>query len=417
MKIGLLGASVDTGNMGVSVLAAGCVQNLLHQYPDAEVYFLNYARNAETLALGAADRQTQHRLVPIRFSKYLLQRNNIFLLTGLAGMARLFTNEPGRSGWLRRNAIIREMRETDIFVSIAGGDSFSDIYGMMRLLYVGLPQILVLLLGKRLVLLPQTIGPFETRVARLLAKYILRKAEAIYSRDAAALDGIRQLGELPSEHRQKVKFSYDVGFQVPPCRKNGIQLRNLPAEALSDARLVGINISGLLWNEGRRFNLAFDYRKFTQKCVQHFLETTESPILLVPHVVSPGNADDDLGATRELVEHYAKTHPQRVGMAEVSLSYDETKGLIGRCDYFIGARMHACIAALSQFVPCSALAYSGKFEGVMASVGAERITIDLRNMNTEAALQAVINNYNDRSRLRQTLRSTMPDVVNAIARV
>jgi len=34
----------------------------------------------------------------------------------------------------------------------------------------------------------------------------------------------------------------------------------------------------------------------------------------------------------------------------------ETKFLIGHCDFFVGARMHACIAAVSQYVPAVTLA-------------------------------------------------------------
>lgn len=417
MKIGLLGASLDTGNMGVSVLAAGCVQNLLRQYSDAEVYFLNYARQAEIVEFSSTYGRTHHRVVPIRFSKYLLQSNNVFLLTALVGIARFLSGQSAVSRLTRRNTVLREMADTDVFVAISGGDSFSDIYGKMRLLYVGLPQVLALLLGKRLVLLPQTVGPFQSAPARLLAKYILRGAETVYSRDAANLDAIREMAGMRGDLRKKVAFSYDLGFQVPPARGGDRQLTNLTPEALNDPCLIGINISGLLWNEGRKFNLAVDYRQLMMRCIEYFLENTDHPVLLVPHVISPGNTDDDLGATQEAMNHFAKSHPHRVGTAKLGLSYDETKGLIGQCGYFLGARMHACIAALSQSVPCSALAYSSKFEGVMASVGADTITIDLRKLNTDSALKALIRNYQSRCELQDCLRRTMPEIVNAVARV
>src|SRR5260370_12066707 len=81
----------------------------------------------------------------------------------------------------------------DVFASIAGGDSFSDIYGMERLLYVSLPQILALLLGKRLILLPQTIGPFRGGFAKTVARYILNRAERVYSRDDRGLEELKAL--------------------------------------------------------------------------------------------------------------------------------------------------------------------------------------------------------------------------------
>ena len=44
-------------------------------------------------------------------------------------------------------------------------------------------------------------------------------------------------------------------------------------------------------------------------------------------------------------------HPGRVFMLSAPLDERETKWVIGRKDFFVGARMHACIAALSQGCP------------------------------------------------------------------
>ena len=51
--------------------------------------------------------------------------------------------------------------EVDIAVAVSGGDSFSDIYGLSRFFYVALPQLLITIMGKKLVFLPQTIGPLK----------------------------------------------------------------------------------------------------------------------------------------------------------------------------------------------------------------------------------------------------------------
>ena len=42
----------------------------------------------------------------------------------------------------------------------------------------------------------------------------------------------------------------------------------------------------------------------------------------------------------------------------IAHEYDQhaIKSIIGRCDFFIGSRMHACIAALSQKIPTAAVA-------------------------------------------------------------
>ena len=101
----------------------------------------------------------------------------------------------------------------NIFLSIAGGDSFSDIYGIGQFLYVSLPIILGLITGKPLICLPQTYGPFKSRFAETIAKLICHKAYLLYSRD---YDGIKITQKLSGNGKRKVKFGYDMGFGLEP---------------------------------------------------------------------------------------------------------------------------------------------------------------------------------------------------------
>ena len=89
----------------------------------------------------------------------------------------------------------------------------------------------------------------------------------------------------------------------------------------------------------------------------------------------------------------------------VAAEYDqhEIKGVIGRCDFFIGSRMHACIAALSQGVPCVGVAYSMKFEGVFASVGMGEGVVDGRAMPNAAAIARTMDLYRIRNDVRDGL--------------
>jgi colanic acid/amylovoran biosynthesis protein len=74
----------------------------------------------------------------------------------------------------RRNRWLQAVQEADVALAVSGGDSFSDIYGLGRFMYVALPQLLVMAVGKPLVLLPQTIGPFAGPTARAIARAIVR---------------------------------------------------------------------------------------------------------------------------------------------------------------------------------------------------------------------------------------------------
>jgi polysaccharide pyruvyl transferase WcaK-like protein len=88
----------------------------------------------------------------------------------------------------------------------------------------------------------------------------------------------------------------------------------------------------------------------------------------------------------------------------------EIKYVIGRCDFFIGARMHACIAALSQAVPAIGLAYSRKFIGVMESIECGELTADLRELDNDGVMETVRRIFASRGRIHHCLQSRMPDV-------
>ncbi len=76
----------------------------------------------------------------------------------------------------------------------------------------------------------------------------------------------------------------------------------------------------------------------------------------------------------------------------------QLKGIIGQCDFFAGSRLHACIAALSQGIPTVGIAYSDKFAGVFAAVGATDAVVDARAGTAEEMLKACSEAFSTREK-------------------
>ena len=119
---------------------------------------------------------------------------------------------------------------------------------------------------------------------------------------------------------------------------------------------IGINISPLI----------FEYTKYKEEAlagifdlVQEILDTTDSAIALIPHVVKPGN--DDLEVLKLIYERYSQS-------GRIILITDKNcmqlKYIISQCRLFIGARTHATIAAYSTCVPTLVIGYSVKSRGI-----------------------------------------------------
>jgi colanic acid/amylovoran biosynthesis protein len=413
-NIGVLGATLETTNMGVGALAAGTIRCLLNGYPQADIRFLDYAKTASVQTLHMQDRHISVPVINIRFSKRIHSPNNIALLLLIAISAKACPWRRLRHRILSRNATLREIQQMDFLVSIAGGDSFSDIYGIERLLYVSLPQILVLLLGKRLILLPQTLGPFRRRLSKMVARYIVSRADRVYSRDYLGREEMKALlggGRSTS----KFAFCYDVGFVLDPIAPDHIDIVGSTAPENRIRPLAGLNVSGLLFMGGYKgknmFGLRADYKELVSTIIEFLIEKKDADVLLVPHVFGTNaNSEADTVACEKIYGQLKTKFPGRLGLLRGQYNQNQIKYVIGRCDFFVGSRMHACIAAVSQSVPAVCVAYSEKFIGVMETIGIESIVADARMLDVDGILGTIERTFDQREAIHKQLDQKMPEV-------
>jgi colanic acid/amylovoran biosynthesis protein len=421
LKISILGAAFNTPNMGVGALAAGTLTSICHQYPDAEISFLDYGKQGMTVDFPLQGRTIPVKFVNIRFSKKFYLPNNIALLILLSLALRLVPTRRLRYRLGARNAWLRHIYDSDLLVSMSGGDSFSDIYGFGRFLYVALPQLLAIFSGKRLILLPQTLGPFEGKLTRAIAKYIFAHAETIYSRDQQGLHDLHILtGD--GDDRARLRFCYDVGFVVAPRQPVNLE-PTLSSVGEGISPVVGLNVSGLLamggYTQRNMFGLKADYNKLIDRLIEFFIQSKGATVLLVPHVFGgeEGNAESDAVACAAVYRALRPVYGDKIRLVEGRYDQNEIKYIIGMCDFFVGSRMHACIAALSQGIPALAIAYSDKFIGVLQTLGVDSLVADARRMDDDSIVNAVAQSYDHRSSLRQRLEHKIPLVKEMVLRL
>lgn len=420
-KICLLGASFGTNNLGVDALTAGTLKAFFESFPDGELFLLDYGKKEITYNFKVGEKVFPVQLFNVRFSKKLYLNNNIAFLIALALFAQCIPSHKIRKKVISGNFWLRRMDEADVIASIAGGDSFSDIYGISRLLYVSLPQFLALVLGKKLVLLPQTIGPFKGAIAKTIARVVLQRARVIYSRDHAGLGETRDL--LGSRNNDgKIRFCYDVGFVVDPVIPDGMDLDGLPERGNGDFPVVGLNVSGLLfmggYTQNNMFGLRIDYRKLIYDVIEHLINQKNATILLVPHVFGTNkHAESDSAVCELIYAELKQKYQNKLYMVRGNYDQSEIKYIIGLCDLFIGARMHACIAALSQNIPVVAIAYSRKFIGVLQTINAGSSVADPRELESEDILAIIDRVYEQRASIQRQLERTMPTVKEAVLRL
>jgi len=422
IKVCLLGASFDTGNLGVSALAESSIKIILNRWPGAEIILIGSGYEPQQIHLRLMGREFVIRTIPIRFCKNVFLPYHFLWFTTYGLLLRLLPKSRAKDMLLSRNPYVRTLYETDLTVDITGGDSFSDLYGMRRFLLDFLCKWLVIAFRKKLVLLPQTYGPYKRWLTRALAKYILNHATTVYSRDRSSVEFVKDMLET-QDSEDKIKFLPDVAFVLDAHRPNGAEIRSIEEIRAENTVVVGLNISGLLFHGGytqdNMFGLRTDYQQLIHEIIDLLLKYDKVVVLLIPHVFPPRGleVESDPIACSRVYKLISRKYVNRIVQVDSVYNHNEIKHIIGLCDFFIGSRMHACIAALSQGIPTIGLAYSKKFAGVFETVDAEQFVVDLRYTEAEEALTMIVKNFEQRNIIAGRLKATIPKIQQQILTV
>jgi polysaccharide pyruvyl transferase WcaK-like protein len=410
-RVLLLGASFQQGNRGVTALFSASIRVIRHGLPNAEILLLEYSREKLRHVMECEGEPVSVEMINLRFSKKFYLRNNIAMLLLGALLLRLFPLKSVREVMWALLPSLREIDRSDLALALSGGDSFSDIYGLVRMVYVSLPQLLVLLLKKRLILLPQTLGPYKRWLSRVMAKYIVLRSEAVYTRDYTSQTEMTRL--LRDKGLSKrLRFCYDVAF-VLDTRRPENSLTEKRIRETKAGPLIGLNISGLLYRGGYtrddQFRLGMDYPSFIQRLIRELVAGTDAAILLVPHVFGRGYESDVIAC--EQVYYGLKAEcGNKLLLLEGEYDESEIKYMIGLCDFFVGSRMHSCIAALSQCIPAVGVAYSRKFHGVYETLELDELVADPKRIGEDRVLERIKNSFRRRESVRSMLEQKIPEV-------
>lgn len=391
-NICLLGCSLTTGNRGVSALCASLVKIFNNLIPESNFYFLIGFKKPTIEQVKVNNKNVDVNIINYRLSPKSKLECHLFWIFLNAVLYKIIPINFVRKKIITKNTFLRTLFNADIIGDIRGGDSFSDIYGVFSYFIGLLPLLITILLNKKFILLPQTYGPYKTSISKFFALLILKKAELIFSRDIESINFLKKILKK-EKFINKITFIPDVAFLLDPIKPQKINYE-LPFKINSKKTLIGINVSGLLYIGGytksNMFNLKVNYKEFIIKLINKMLETDEFQIILVPHTycIPKMHDDDDAEACREILKLFKDK--KLLNMVNGDYDQHEIKSIIGKCNFFIGSRMHSCIAAISQGIYTIGAAYSKKFLGVFNSVNLGDMVIDLTKISENDAINKIM---------------------------
>lgn len=391
-KIVIAGASLNSGNRGVNALTRSQIVMLLDRFGlDIDIKILSYTCSKENLFM--------YRGNEIKISEILCSKKNMMI-----SYLKSFFNIKSRI-----NDIISE---ADVVLDISEGDSFSDIYGKMRFFQHSFIKLITNNLGKKLIIMPQTLGPFNSSIVKFFAKKIIQKASNVFVRDTLSKDIIKDKLKV----KRTVEVYPDMAFYMEP-----VEYINKEKFFESETSIkVGINVSALLYNEGynndNMFGLRADYKKLIDKLIRKFLIEENVEVILIPHVmISDMPVEDDFHICKKIADEINASN-NKINVKTIDKYYreDEIKAIISYCDFFIGSRMHACIAAASTYVPVVPISYSRKFIGVWDELNMGYCVIDPKVKEEDEIMHDIFDLYESREKIKEDLIESIPKLKSKI---
>ena len=302
---------------------------------------------------------------------------------------------------------LQEYYDADIVLN-TGGDVLTEDYGFSFSYFVNL--LFAILLDKPVIICAESIGPFKKGWKLYIVRYVLNWAKLITLREERSLKHLQDIGV----DKPPIYVTADVAFILEPASNQRIKEILAKEEIKEYTPLIGISVSKIVSNYGfpelkNRKDKYEEYVKLMSRVVDYLVDALNATIVLVPHVIGPGDDNDD----RIVADNICKLIKNKDKMISIENEYtpEELKGIIGQCDLFIGARMHATIASTSMLVPTVAIAYSDKTHGIIGKMlGYEAYVLDVMGLSYDRLISKIDDAWENRDAIKKDLETKIPEI-------
>lgn len=294
--------------------------------------------------------------------------------------------------------VLREYADSDVVLDISG-DSISEVTGLYGTIYHLLHVWLAVVLKKPTIVYAQSVGPFS--YTKPIAKRLLNSVDLITLRGKVSYDYLKKIGiEKPPMY-----LTADLAFLMPPADEERIDAI-FSDNCIEGGPFIGISASNLITKYYGSYD---EFLELIAKTIEHIVNEFHATIIFIPHVTGPKEENDD----RRIAEDIYNLSPNKDKIKLIREDYtpQEMKGIIGKCDLFIGARMHACIGALSMGVPTINISYHHKSREIMAMFGLEENVLSGQEVNYDNLRQRIDKTWMNRHQIKLGMASKLSQVV------
>lgn len=377
-------------NRGDSVLLDECIHEIRAKFPDAEISGavfegIETARSVHPAVawserIGNAPGGGAGRI------KALIYLFAAWFSAWLPFLGRLLPE--------KQRQTLEAIRRSDVVISAPGGYIHDTNFAyFIALLHIHLGTIM----GKTVILAPQSVGPIARPLSRAVARHVLGKVPFLCARESYSWDFLALDLKLPEKNVYRTGDSAFWNTHVeddPSLIDSVFESLGVP----KDKPIFGMTV--VKWSFPKSKTSAADLDRYTDavaRAADHMAETYGlQPVIF-------NQVSEDLPASLD-VQRKAMT---KVIVDQTSREPDILRAMIARSKVFLGTRFHSCIFSMMAGRPTFAIAYLPKTEYIMNDLKLSHRHTPIDAIDYDYLIKRIAEDYENLSQAEDEIRNAV----------
>jgi len=280
------------------------------------------------------------------------------------------------------------------------GGGFIHTYGGITALYYMYYSLFHIMLAhslkKKVIIMPNSYGPFIGLGIKRMVKKTLSKCLLVTSRESISKNFIA------NELGLNIELYPDLAFSLSKRINNNIKTLDV-LNHFQDRRPIAITARPYRFPESSKINILYKSYIDSLRMMTKWLYANGYMPFFVEHTISDTIHESDIFCIEEITEGLDKKCYSIIS----NKSYDcrDLKAIYSNFDYIIGTRFHSVIFSISEFIPAIAITYGGnKGSGIMKDIGLSEYSIPIDKVSFEILKQKFISLVNNDEKIKYILK-------------
>ena len=398
----------DAANKGDYAILKSEINFLKNFYKDAKLYIS--ANYPESLKIKESYCEVGPSLIDIepwnQFELGTLQKTILFIsplllfIQLLASLVSIILIRIKLDPIYRR-CFLKKIQEADIVISTGGGFlhevSTHQQYPLSSKLYYLIILCLrtyEILIAKKIfhkfvVVFPQTIGPFRSKIGKFIATTFLNNVDIIFLREPYSKKLIKNL-----KIKTPIHVVADIAFLLKKKKQKKIKKRKI---------IIGVS---------PRHIDNIDFEKYVAshaKVLDYYINKDDADVLFLPSSIMPGRRGDDLEICYKII---ARMENKKKTKIINSTTLEGYISMLGSLDLIIATRMHPSIFALLNNVLPVLIIYDQKQVGLLKQLNLTKYGIQVKKLTYLNLFKKVGSGLDNRHILKKNIEEKVNKLQN-----